>query len=266
MRFDILTVLSLVLSTLTAGCDGDFASRSEILDYRVLGLEADPPEVGPEGSVRLTAHDLDPEGRPVSYAWTLCLYSVGPLVDFACADPALAFDLQGGRTVDLDLAAYDLRAFVDALGGVPRADGTFATLSDGFDVYVVLESGPAAGPRTRSVKRVRVREGGDPNRNPTAALRVSAERAAPGSTVTLTVVPGSDARETFDGAEGGRATEELVYAWYSTGGELASALTYGDDTEVELDLPAEPGPVDVALAVRDGRGGLAVVTRRIEVE
>jgi hypothetical protein len=266
MRFNILTVLSLLLSALAAGCDGDFASRSEILDYRVLGLEASPPEVGPEDGLRLTAHDLDPTGRPVEYAWTLCLYTVGPLVDFACADPALSFPLEGGRAVELDLTDYDLRAFVDALGGVPRADGTVATLADGFDVYVVLESGPPSGPRTRSVKRVRVREGGEPNRNPSAALRVSAERAAPGSTVTLTVEPGRDARETFEDAEGGRVTEELVYAWYSTGGAPASALTYGDDTEVELELPTDRGPVDVVVAVRDGRGGLAVVTRRIEVE
>ncbi|MCB9535502.1 MAG: hypothetical protein H6704_04490 [Myxococcales bacterium] len=266
MRFRLLPMFALTLAALAAGCGDDFASRSEILDYRVLGLEADPPEVGPGDSVRLTAHDLDPAGRPIEYAWTLCLYSVGPLVDFACADPALSFGLGGGATVELDLADYDLRGFAEALGGVPRADGTVATLTDGFDVFVVLESGPSAGPRTRSVKRVRVRDGGEPNRNPTAALRVSAERAAPGATVTLTVEPGPDARETFVDNEGGRATEELVYAWYSTGGALASALTYGDDTEVELELPTARGPVDVVLAVRDGRGGLTVQRRRIEVE
>lgn len=256
----------LMIGLLTAACGSDFDPRSKLDGYRVVGVAAEPPEVGPEDTVRLTVHDLDTDGGVPAYRWTLCLYSVGATVEFACADPRLEFSVEGGRDAEIDLSAYGIRALVEAAGGVPAADGTLRTLEDGFDVYVTVESGPPTGRQIRTVKRVRVREGGEPNRNPAATLAIEPTDLRRGGEVTLRVVPAPGAAEQYVDAETGEAAREtLTFSWYATGGEIESPITDGEDTETPLALPDEPGPVDVVVAVRDGRGGLAVVQGRVEV-
>jgi len=267
----IQTVLSTTLSLgLLAGpltgCDDDFEPRSHLIGYRVIGISADRPEIGPDDTVRLTVHDYDSEGRVADYAWKICFLSFGQADDYACADPALEFEIVAdGPEADVDLGpdGFDLRGAFERFGPFPGADGQPTTLADGIDVQIEVVSGPQDGRIIDSIKRMRVRDGGTPNTNPgIAALTVDGRAdpaaAAPGADVELAVqiAPGSE--EDYVDYAGRQVTEELLLSWYTTDGELDADLTFGDDLDNTLTLPDASGPVEVFVAVRDGRGGLAV--------
>ena len=64
-------------------------------------------------------------------------------------------------------------------------------------------------------------------------------------------------------------TEELLYSWYATGGNIDRSRTVTDDLfdqrENEFTLPEEPGPVRLYVIARDGRGGFAVRSLDLQV-
>lgn len=259
-----------VCAWLCAGCGDDFDPRTLLDGYRVVGIEADAPEVGPDDTVQLTVHDFNDEAQPAAYAWTLCVYTFGPQVDFECADSALEFEVGDAPVITVDLSedGVGLRSLYETYGPYPGNDGEDRTLEDGFDIYLVLESGPTCeGCRQiRTVKRLFVREADDvePNVNPTIdAFEIDGEPRAGGS-LTLRVDPGPV--QTYDSELTGETREEeLLFTWYTSAGETDPGLTFGTDAESTLKLPDEPGPLEVVVAVRDGRGGLAVERRTIDV-
>ena len=261
---------------LLTACGDDFEPRTLIDGYRVMGVGADKPEIAPDETVHLTAYDANTDGA--DYIWSLCLLSFGGELGFACADPSLEFPLDGsGREIDLDLSAFgpddlDLRALYDTYGPFPNPSGAPTTLDDGFEIYVRLVSGPSDGRVIESVKRLLVRESGDaPNANPVIE-RFTVDREAEGATgtagseVKLEVVIADDAEQPYVDPYTGRDTaEELLFTWYTTGGEFDPGLTFGDDRDTTLELPDEPGEIDVWVTVRDGRGGLSVAHTTVDV-
>jgi hypothetical protein len=65
-----------------------------------------------------------------------------------------------------------------------------------------------------------------------------------------------------EGATIGPATEELVYSWFSTAGDLENLHTRGDEVE---EWRVGGGRALVAVVVRDLRGGVAWAVHRVEV-
>jgi hypothetical protein len=254
---------------LLAACGEDFEPRTTLDGYAVIGVEAERPELGPDEATVVRVHDHDTRGRAVRYAWSLCLYSFGAGVDFACADPALeiAVDADGPElAVDLGPDGVGVRALYDTYGPFPGADGRARTLEDGFDVWVRVESGVEGGRQVRTVKRLRVREGDGYNTNPGVDALTVEGVPTRGGTVTLSVEVPEDAEERYvDPVDGDARREALLFTWYTTDGETDPGLTWDDDHDTELTLPKTAGTVRLFVAVRDGRGGLTVLEGAVVV-
>ena len=175
---------------LLLGCGDDFEPRTTLNGYRMLGVEAAPPEVTPDDSVVLTAHDFYDEEDPLEYSWSLCLYSLGSSVDFECLDKDLEFDLGDTQQVGVDLGpdGLDLRAQLDSYGPLSDAEGNVRDLETGFDFWVRLRSGPSEcnSCAVDTVKRLRIRESNEtPNENPVIEALSVQGTPHPGATVTL---------------------------------------------------------------------------------
>jgi hypothetical protein len=263
---------SVALTVCLTGCGEEFDPRTTLTDYRVLGIEASPPEVGPDATVELTAYDYQQgEEQLVSYRWTACPFSLGSSVGYACIDEALELDIgdQPSATVDLGPNGLNVRGLLSTFSETGNADGTAVTLERSFDIWVTLHSGPdcTGCDRVQTVKRITVRQGGDAvaNQNPAIEQFSVTGPATPGGTVTLSVE--TDTPEPFvDPLTGEAKSEEYLYTWYTTQGETEPALTFGETQDTELKLPDRPGPVQLFVTVRDGRGGLAVSQQTLNVQ
>jgi hypothetical protein len=276
MRRSTMLAFALLASALVTACGEPFDPRNELTRYQVLGIVADKPQPAPDDEVRLAAHDFVPAGETSTYRWAVCLYSYGSSVAYECADPRLEVPVAGaGAEVVLDLGpdGLNLRALYDQFGPVPGLDGEPVTLEDGIDVWVKLKSGPDGD--VQSVKKLTVRDGGAPNKNPAIVKVEAGSREAPadaplevraGSTVPIRLTTSADSVESFEDEDTGETRdEELLYTYFTTGGSFAPGATYGDDADADLELPEEPGDVTVYVAVRDGRGGLDIVQRTLRV-
>lgn len=214
-----LSQLSMCISLLLlpSACDEEFASRTRLQGYRVVGVEASPPEATPEDTVLLTAHDYYDGTDSLRYEWSACLYGTVELGRFRCADSTLEFSLGNEPSVMLDMSP------------------------DGLDVWVQLASGPdcAGCERIMTRKRVRLREGNaSSNHNPVIESFEVRGAVKPGQTVSLHVA--TDAPETFIAPDTGEPiSEELLYTWYTSGGETDPPMTFGDNRHTELRLPEE---------------------------
>ena len=247
-------------------CDPGPPPESLLSSYRVLGVVADQPEISPDGRVTLTAIDYLPEGEP-TYTWTLCLYSLGSRARFACADPALEQTLpETGPTATLDFgpAGLDFRRRFEEASPLTGLDGETLTLEEGVDVVAGLTA--QVGERKVLIyKRIRIREGGEPNQNPQITGFEVPEPLTPGALVDLaiTVSPA----ETYTEASTGRTfTERLQVNFYTDAGRLADRGPFDETTlDTEWRLPSEPGPATLFAAVRDGRGGLSIVRKDVVV-
>jgi len=61
MRLTFLTALAVALGSL--GCQEDLEAISQVTKFRVLGVQTDPPELGPGESTKVRALTADPEGN-----------------------------------------------------------------------------------------------------------------------------------------------------------------------------------------------------------
>lgn len=255
----LLVAAASLLLPLT-GCDDEFASRTVLEGYRVVGVEASPPEATPSDAVLLTAHDFYDGSEPLSYQWSVCAVRDDDASGTDCADADYEFELGTESSVMLDMSREGLD-FQSLLQDI-EVQGEPVDLQRGVDVWVLLDSGPqcAGCERIRTQKRVRLREGeGAANQNPVIRSFDVIGDVEAGATVTLRV--SADAPETYvDTDTGERVEEEFLYTWYTSGGETDPALTFGDTRETKLTMPKERGEVTLMVAVRDGRGGLAVET------
>lgn len=264
MRASLWGLLAL---TLLSACGDDFDPRTLLNTYRVIGVEAERPEVGPDDVVRVLVHDFNPDEGPVERRWTLCLYSLGSVTDYTCIDDQLEFELEGDAEVMVDLSenGIGLRSLYETYGPFYDTSGDELTLEEGFDVYLFLKSGPVGGPSTRTIKRLRVSENEDPNNTNPGIARFSADdqteapiEVAAGSRIDLAVELTPDAVQTYVNAEEDTVDEEMLFTWYTTAGETDPGLTIDDDRDTRLKVPDEAGPLTVFVAARDNRGGLSV--------
>lgn len=62
----------MVALLLLGGCLEDLPKPSKVDGLRVLGVQAEPPEVGPGATVELRSLVVDPDGRPLELEWYAC--------------------------------------------------------------------------------------------------------------------------------------------------------------------------------------------------
>lgn len=271
MRMRRSTPLAALLGGLLglSACGPEFAEEEKIEGYRVLGVQAEPPEVDPDGVVTLTLLEHDTEApRPIRYAWEVCLVNTGDVGGFACVDPQFEVPLPSvGPTAQIDFgpSGLNVRALYAAFGPFPGADGRPVTLADGFDVYVHVVSAAEGGREVSTYKRVRIRDAEALNRNPTVA-RIEADGAPlerslkPGETVELEAIIDESTRDVRpDGA-----TEVYTYRWFAVDGVIDDG--FGPQTAiVDYTAPAAPGEDLIFVVVRDGQGGSVLETLPVTI-
>lgn len=287
MTTRVFAIKAISLGLLGAGivglgaCTSDFDSQMVLSGYRVIGIEASPPEVGPEDSLKLRVHEFLPideagaagsarEGA-VAHAWSACLYSVGANEAYRCADPELEQPLgsQAEITLDLGPQGLNLRQRLESYPSLVNEDGSPRTFTKGFDIWIKLRSGPdcAGCESIDTVKRLTIRETTElpHNANPVVEAFEVVGAPVPGGTLTLRLEAG--APEVYrDPNSNEQKQEEYLYSWYTSKGKTDPTRTFGASQETKLTLPKESGPVELIATVRDGRGGLAVARQTIFVQ
>lgn len=282
MRRALAAALCLCAAALAAGCDNPFPPGSLVERLRVLGVRAEPPEVGLDGEVELSALVADPRGagRPLVFEWAVCLSELSyQAADIDCPG-ADGYALPGSG----DTARLSVPALVEfAAANLPA--GSFGDPSVWEDLkwfpLIVGLRARAGGETVRAIKRVRLRLATEepPNANPRLmSLLLDEVEAVPpvrvpaGTVVSLQarIDPASRERYRRQG-ETEERIEDVVFAWFATGGEFEGdySVLSGDGTSgfdrIDWTAPQDPGEVRMWVVARDGRYGEDWLERTIEV-
>lgn len=269
-----------------------FTPASYIDSLRILGIRAEPPEIAPGETTRLSALVVDPEGgRTLSYAWVICDPDRTGMLGTPCGQQQNALELgelllegaEGIRIVPF-LQEVDYTAPEDTLdlhepGSVTRRRGLEALV-----LLVVFEGTDPAALRDGeadfrvALKRIRVVDTQpEPNRNPQIESILLGDRELPGdppaevdrkTRYTLRANATDDSAQTFprimpDGSE--QETEEnLFLSWHTTAGAFDTLSRRGSRSEpgasIDLEVPADAelpgGQIDLYVVLRDARGGI----------
>ncbi len=166
----LIAMLSVLIGLGIFACEDDLPPPLDNLTsgYHVFGIQADPPEVKPDGQVKLTVFDYHPKNqKAVSYQWRICFSAknthfqeVG--LDFECADQELDFPLTAfdpSITLDLGPTGFNFKSLYQGHAiRYPNSQGKVPTLADGVEIWIILESGvpTEADQKITTVKKIRV--------------------------------------------------------------------------------------------------------------
>jgi hypothetical protein len=252
-----------LLALSSAGCPTDFERQSQITHLRLVGVQAEPPElvIAPDGGLpatTLTALAIEPSGAPITTRFSLCLQQgVVPQPDIACpGDAGLDLPDGGPLAARLDLNDPAVQAVALAFlatydGGTQGAGdgGLDALLAQGLPVLYGLElrakafgnpdGGPPPSPgfdvqRLIGLGTVTLRSASaslPPNHNPQlkgvavdgAELNADGSSTVAAGTHTLLPIPADDAKEPT-----ANGPEKLNFTFYATDGDIDSLRS--DDT------------------------------------
>ena len=226
----------ILLFAFAAACDYGFEKQSHVSKLRVLAVRADPPVVfaqpgRPIAPVTITALAVGPSGEPVEMEYALC-HAIGlPEASLECPGPHGDELPVSGTSATLELG--------DAPEGMPSD----VPLIIGFDAR-------SAGQSLHGFTTLVVRTSADAAsaRNPSVALGETGEVRAGAK---LKLAPSADT--------------DVTFSFYSTAGEMDALRATSAAPEVEWTAPAEPGPVQLWIVARDGRGGVGWLARTLQV-
>lgn len=235
----------------TAACDYGFEKQSHVSKLRVLAVRADPPEVvmvpgQPLPPVTLSALAVGPAGEAVEMQYALCK-AVG------LPDPAL--DCPGSEGFLLD-ATSPTSAQLDLngpLAAIPMEE-PMIEVAVGFRA-----SSAGQSLHGFAVVTVRTSADGEPVRNP-SVLGLEADGAALPEDGSGTVHAGAIVHLTPAADD-----DEVIFSFYSTAGDLDALRATAAVPEVDWTAPAVPGPVQLWIVARDGRGGVGWLARTVQV-
>jgi len=178
--FKTIAVCLTVLSFAVAGCF-DLKSVSQVEEFRVLGVSADPPEIAPGDGLRMSVLWADPEGdgRPVSFAWIGCAGLLKAPMAFESCEmvlPPMTGTAEEGLDAieipytpedilemipDMDFLKVTFIVLMCAGGELPAAD-EYASIGEMEDISTLCEGGDGIA----AYKTVTISEAEDPQRNP----------------------------------------------------------------------------------------------------
>ncbi len=263
----------LAMGLLVCGCGGDNFKKVYLLEnLRVLSLKTDFPEVNPGGSVTITPFisDRNGAGRALSYRVTGC---VDPGVTFGSgytcegqADeqewvPLTALPAMGAPFYSETVPAFSITVPATILDG-RSSDDQFNGVA-----YLVFYEVVSDTETVTAVKRIFASTRATKNNNPVPTAVLSdgvALSVRPGGESTLTVDVPAASFETYETQSLGQLlpqTEDLLYSWYVSDGELTEERSSQEkDTKwtPESTLPAV-GASFVIMVARDRRGGESVL-------
>jgi hypothetical protein len=258
------------------GCGADFLPVTYLHDLRVLAIEANPLEVGPEDELSLRPVVFTPAERTVTgESWTFCPFSLGSQTGFACAVPICEQSLTPGPDGRLVSRPYDLAlACVARFAGSEPPAGLPTELPESIEMTYAYRVWADDGSERTAVMRVPLYPAGAPavrNRQPVlTAVEIAGQPAVPGQLLSpvaelaeleMRVLVDPDSLDLFVDPSGRQQREEPILSFFSTAGRFQYEREVGVDvlgrwTAEEL----EPGQfqADLYVVVRDLRGGQAV--------
>jgi hypothetical protein len=236
-----------------------------VAGLRVLGMQAEPPQIAPGASTTVTALVVDTNGGTPTSSWSQCLLPPlpGQTVNTDCVDGSAGAALQpigDGLTIPFTMPQVTASSL-----GAPDATG---------GVYLPLVAAVEASPQSlTAVYRLRLADADPANTNPTiadvfsvdatgamSALDAAAPTPVPsGGSLTLTVSFTPDSAQSYTAADGTVTTETLTTSWFCTAGDLSveKTSTTQPQTVLNLDqrLPSSGTQIDLYAVSRDERGG-----------
>lgn len=277
-------LLALMLAGLAAaGCAApDLGDAGLIQGLRVLGIQAEPPELKPGQQTTLTAWVADTKGGTVDVTWSACMLPSDGLANAGCTDGSGngLVGLGSGLTLPITVPDVDATTL-----GPPDAS---------FGVYLPIIAHVVDGPdAVDAVYRLRIRvqevipngclldppyapPGGSPahckpNENPAFASvdpypdETSINDTHDGQTWSVFphfvatgeeyAIPGSSMPTVF---------EREITQFFATAGTFPDTPVGGTGVEkwtLDRDLPAEGGAIDLWIVGHDDRGGSCITHR-----
>lgn len=238
---------------------------SFVAGLRVLGIQAEPPQIAPGASTTVAALVVDTAGGTPTAAWSQCLLPPlpGEAVNTACVEGSAGAALAPiGEGLTIPFVMPQVTA---ASLGAPDATG---------GVYLPLVAAVESSPQTLiAVYRLRLGDDAPANINPTIADVFSVDpsgamsaldASAPtpvqaGDALSLTATFAPDSAQTYTAADGTVTTETLTTSWFCTAGALSFEKTSATQpvTVLHLDqrLPSSGAQIDLYAVAHDERGG-----------
>jgi hypothetical protein len=289
---------------LLAACSNDFAPYSKLDRLRVLAIRAEPPNPAPGERCELDALIFAPSGEPVSYRWGFCPVQAQAQDAYACPiDEALAQAILGSSP-PFDLGTADTADFTNPFpasllaqlcaNGLRSGDRTLAIeCNPDYRVTVTLDVA-TSGDSLQAAFTVNLPASDTPeiNANPTV-LGLSVDGTPltdvptlvpvqAGASVSVAAQLSADSVEQrmIPPAEGGSGVrkENLIFSWFADAGSLDKDRTVYLGGETGLDQAAQvrwtppaagewpdQGLVNLAVVVRDDRGGVGWLSRRFQI-
>jgi len=281
MILRMILIIIIIMMGLTA-CTPSFQSASEVLDLRVLAVQAEPPEAQFDETgvddVHVRVLAVDP-ARPGGFAlmkWELCAPTDshrcdnGPLFGYAGSQSR-----QGTNEFPATTISVPLQLVQAALAGVKLGDLGGIRVQFSFSV----DDGDPNGPAYASKDLLYSPRGTPPNHNPLMTgihltlAGADAGTVTPGQSMCLPLgvqiglrpLLAPDARETYTTTDlQGRKvtlTEDPEYSFFSTPGadlDRDSALEPADGVAPPdgiARIRANSGSGTFYIVIRDGRGG-----------
>jgi hypothetical protein len=287
-------------AVLTSACGGDFDPASRVTDLRVLAVRADAPYASPGQTVHLEALAADPEARPITWGWGLCVNPASPSAPgcLAALDRSTVVIANGRSTFDFGLPG-DVIASLPAAAAAHAAVGAVVVacpgelaLREGAIPFVCAD---AIDGRTKStaeyvvgVKRIFARAT-DRNENPiiTGVTWDGAEWLAsdvkeviaceesgndygactPKDQHRISVAILDASTESGVDSFGAPFREQVVVQYYATEGNFEHDVRLASDTTTGWSARrgAAGRTVTMWFVVRDDRGGVTWQERQVRV-
>ena len=288
----------LLLILLLVGCSDEFERYSQLSSLRVMAMRSEPaiPRLGQEAKLQALVYGTE----AIEYRWSLCPVAAKARDGYACPIspeaavgvfgtglPTLAPDRGPEAALTHGLASSTLAALCEQ-GLLAPGYANSVDCDLGFPITVVLDvrSGEQS---LRAAFLVYLPTGDDAtsdNHNPTI-LGLTADglpmmdtmAVAPGGPKTVTASIATDAVEIrpvfpFEMGTGARP-ERLTFSWFSDVGSWKKDRTSFIDGETTLADAATnvwtapdvlPDSVFFAVVVRDDRGGVGWLERKLTIE
>lgn len=281
----MIRVLAVTLLAAIAGCSDPFDPPYRVSKTRLLAVAADLPYAHPGDTVSLRALATDPAGRPLTFAWALCVNPPAATVAGCLATFDRATVVIEAARSEHSIVVPDVAVTTGSMLGVVvvACPGTL-TLGASFECT-------AGGRALRleefevGMKRVVIRSR-DRNENPVAASITFDGEDWPEARIPE--VDPCDPGDTFDDCPGATRhritvtpttiesgvdefavafTEQVLVQYYATEGTFDSPVrtAASPGTEWVARRRAAGTVVEVYLVVRDDRGGVSFTTRRVRV-
>jgi hypothetical protein len=280
----VTPALAALAAAALGGCAKfDLGDAALVDGLRLLGVQAEPPEVLPGAPVELTAWVVDSHGGGVAVDWYACFLPSNGLAHDGCtdADRSGVVALGSGPAISMTAPALD-----PTIAGPP--DATF-----GVFLPIVVHVTSSDGDTLEAIYRLRVRMTAppgcplappypknmhcEPNTNPAFSDIEPlggdgpAVQAHAGQIWALLAHYTADSDEEYRLPDGPEPVvpERLTTQWFATAGTFPDMPVGGTAVQkltLDRELPPSGGTVDLWVVGHDDRGGTGMLHRQLVLQ